>query len=243
MRIVKHIPNAITSGNVACGTLATLFAIYGKLDIAVLFILIAALLDFLDGLTARLLNAYSEMGKELDSLADVVSFGVAPAALLFSLLRVSIYGDVVHIDEIVEPADIAILSTAVIMPICGALRLAKFNVDPDQSQHFKGIPIPANALIVCSLVLINLYGSSPELNSIISSPYLLAGVGVFSSLLMVSNFNLFSLKFKNLSFKDNRLRYIMLAIAIVALATCGAYSLFIIMALYIALSLLLFRVK
>lgn len=191
---MRHIPNFITSLNLASGFTAVIFAATGETVTASWLILAAIIFDFLDGFSARLLKAYSEIGKELDSLADVVSFGVAPGIIIYNLLRNSFSAG--------APADInadslntiLIIAITTIMPVCAALRLANFNIDETQSKTFKGLPTPANALAVISIVISGHYSASASLTSFSGSPVLLIIFTVILSLLMVSRIPLFSLR-------------------------------------------------
>jgi CDP-diacylglycerol--serine O-phosphatidyltransferase len=191
--------------------------------------------DFLDGFSARLLKAYSDIGKELDSLADVVSFGVAPGIIIYHLLSKSIPGSD-HDFRLV-----LVMLIAAIMPVCGAIRLAIFNLDSTQATTFRGLPIPANALAVISVILAGHYSSSPLFNSFMATPSLIIIFTVLLSLLMVTRIPLLSLKVKNLKFIGNEGRYILIALVIINFAIFGAMALPLIIPLYIissALSLL-----
>jgi len=143
---MKHIPNFITSLNLAAGFIAIIFASNGELVTASWLILAAMIFDFLDGFSARLLNAYSEVGKELDSLADVVSFGVAPGIIIYQLLNESLSLFSPMIVSLNGSGFSLVLLIPSVMPVCAALRLAKFNTDPSQAKSFRGLPTPANAL-------------------------------------------------------------------------------------------------
>jgi CDP-diacylglycerol---serine O-phosphatidyltransferase len=238
---MKHFPNFITSLNLASGFIAIIFAANGNLVTASWFILAAMIFDFLDGLSARLLKAYSEIGKELDSLADVVSFGVAPAIIIYQLLNnsLSLYAPMIVNSNGVK-ASIILLFPA-IMPICGALRLAKFNVDTTQVKTFKGLPIPANALAVISVVIAGHFSQSLLLKSFVLSPFLLILFTIILSLLMVSRIPLFSLKVSNLKLKGNEGRYILAGLVLIFFAIFGVLAIPLIIPLYIissAISLL-----
>ena len=199
--ITKQIPNSITCCNLICGCIAIHFAFMGVLDWAVLFIILGAVFDFFDGMTARLLGVSSPIGKELDSLADVVTFGVAPSAILFQLIC-----QLQSTPESLHALMPYLPYAAFIMAAFSALRLAKFNLDTRQTTSFIGLPTPANALFWGSLVV----GHHTE---IITSPYalplLLVGIALFSFLL-VAELPLFALKFKNLSWRDNWVKYVFL---------------------------------
>jgi CDP-diacylglycerol--serine O-phosphatidyltransferase len=228
---MKHIPNFITSLNLLCGFIPIIFAANGNLVTASWLILAAMIFDFLDGLSARLLKAYSDIGKELDSLADVVSFGVAPGLILYYLLSKSLPSGNSAI----------VMAIPAIMPVCGAIRLAIFNLDSTQSTTFRGLPIPANALAVISIVIAGHYSGSQMIASFMSSPVLLIILTLVLSLLMVSRIPLLSLKVKHLKLKGNEGRYILIALVLTSLLILGPVAMPLIIPLYIissALSLL-----
>ena len=238
---MKHVPNFITSLNLASGFIAIIFAANGNLITASWLIFFAMIFDFLDGLSARLLKAYSEIGKELDSLADVVSFGVAPAFIIYQLLNnsLSIYSPVIVNSAGVKASIILIFP--VIMPICGALRLAKFNIDTTQVKTFKGLPIPANALAVISIVIAGQYSHSAIFRSFIGSPVILMVFTTILSLLMVTRIPLLSLKISNFMFKGNEGRYILVGLVLISFAIFKVMAFPLIIPLYIissAISLL-----
>ncbi len=198
----KHIPNALTCCNLVCGCYATFYATdYNKgYTLAVCAILLGAAFDFLDGMAARLLGVSSPIGKELDSLADVVTFGVAPSAIVFSLFQETVY------PEVLMPVRKFIPYLAFLMAAFSALRLARFNTDPRQATSFVGLPTPANALFWSSLVLGgHAFLVSPKFNCV-----LLFLLMLFFCMLMVAEVPLFALKFKSLAWRGNRVRYIFL---------------------------------
>ncbi len=225
--IKKHIPNTITCCNLISGCVATAFAFGGQLDIALLFIVIGAVFDFFDGMSARLLKVSSPIGKELDSLADDVTFGVAPATMVFFELGVMDY------PAWLEPARHILPFFAYIMAAFSALRLAKFNLDERQAMGFIGLPTPANALFWGGLTV-------GAVNFIESSPYMVLGVLVMviiSSLLMVSEVPMFALKFKHWGWKGNELKYIFIITCIPLLLIFRISALAIIIAWYVILSI------
>ncbi len=238
---MKHFPNFITSLNLVSGFIAIIFAANGNLLTASWLILAAMIFDFFDGFSARLLKAYSPVGKELDSLADVVSFGVAPGIIIYDLLinSVSVNASVNINSEFLKTVLLMLISA--IMPVCGAIRLAIFNLDSSQSTTFKGLPIPANALAVISVVIAGHYSGSPLINSFTASPFLIILFTILLSLLMVSRIPLFSLKVKNLKLKGNEGRYILLALILINAAVFGVSAITLIIPLYLissAISLL-----
>lgn len=242
MRRIRNIffwvPNFITSMNLAAGSLAVFFGIEGQLGWAAIFIIAATIFDFLDGLAARLLQAYSDIGKQLDSLADLVSFGLAPAAMLFTMLELALFQKNQAIFEIeATPMQWIFLFSVLLVPVSGAFRLAKFNLDTRQNDHFLGLPIPANALFYASLGLILELGGKPEINHIILNRFnLLTAISLFSAL-MISELPMFSLKFKNLKWQDNQIRFLFIAFCIILGITLKIYALPLIIVSYILVSL------
>lgn len=235
---MKHFPNFITSLNLAAGFIAIIYTANGDTVSGSWLILAAMILDFLDGFSARLLNAYSEMGKELDSLADVVSFGVAPAMVIYRLLN-----DSITIDGPmkVDPEGlkvILIMIVPVFMSVCAALRLAKFNTDTTQSNSFKGLPTPANALAVISVVIAGHYSHLTVFSSFTRSPILLISYTVILSVMMVSRIPLISLKFSDLKVKGNEGRFILAGLVLISFVIFGINAAPLIIPLYILSSLI-----
>jgi len=197
MSIKKHIPNSITCCNLICGCIATCFAFGGQPAMALLFIILGAVFDFFDGMSARLLGVSSPIGKELDSLADDVTFGVAPSTMIFYELTVMDYPDML------EPLRPILPYVAFIMAAFSALRLAKFNLDERQAMGFIGLPTPANALFWGSIMV----GAVGFLES---SAWMSVAVIVMvfvSSWLLVSEIPMFALKFKHWGWAENKLKY------------------------------------
>jgi CDP-diacylglycerol--serine O-phosphatidyltransferase len=236
-KVIKQIPNFITSLNLAAGSLAVIFAIDGHLIWAGIFICVAAVFDFIDGFAARLLKAYSEIGKQLDSLADLVSFGLAPGAILFTLLEFSLFENNRPIHLIAASWDQwIILFSALLMPVLGAIRLAKFNTLPDE-PFFRGLPIPSNGLFWASMGLMLEVPKYPELFQHVFSTRILLLLGLFTSGMMVITLPMFSLKIKNLKWKDNWYRYLFLLVALVLLVTLNVYGLALTILVYIFLNI------
>ncbi len=236
--MMKHIPNFITSLNLAAGFFAIIYAANGDLFTASWLILAALIFDFLDGFSARLLKAYSDVGKELDSLADVVSFGVAPGILIYHLLNHSLDSVAPGMVNSGSVIITLILIIPAIMPVCGAFRLAVFNLDPTQTTSFKGLPVPANALAVISVVITAHYSQSELFTSFTNSTFLLVLFTIILSLLMVSRIPLISLKASNLKFKGNEGRYILVGLVLIAFAIFGIMAVPLLIPLYIIASVL-----
>ena len=235
---MKHIPNFITSLNLASGFVAIVFAANGELVAASWLILAAMIFDFLDGLSARLLKSYSEIGKELDSLADVVSFGVAPAFIIYQLITNSLSGTAPLFTNGLVIKSLILQLIPAVMPVCAGLRLAKFNTDTSQTISFKGLPTPANALAVISLVIADHYTGSTIYDWLTGSPAALIIITVILSLLMVSRLPLLSLKFANVKFSGNEGRYILIAMVLISLIVLGLGAAPLIIPFYILASFL-----
>lgn len=232
------VPNFITSLNLAAGSLAVFFGIEGELGWAAIFIFAAAVFDFLDGMAARLLGAYSDIGKQLDSLADLVSFGLAPAAMLFTMIELAIFKKNEPIFEIeATPMQWVFLYSVLLVPISGAFRLAKFNLDTRQSENFLGLPIPANAIFYASLGLILELGATPTINHIILNRFNLITAIVLLSALMISEVPMFSLKFKNLKWQNNQIRFLFLVLCLVLIVFLKFYAIPLIIVCYILISI------
>ncbi len=213
--IFRFVPNTITSLNVLSGSLSVVFAFDGNLVVAGLFILLAAVFDFFDGMSARLLNAYSDMGKELDSLADMISFGLAPAVIVHVLVR----GQLPQVQVLPEASflHLVLMFFPFIITIFSALRLAKFNIDTRQTESFIGLPTPANAILWASLpFILYFYPNSFFAGVITNIPFLLI-MALVMGLLLVVELPMFSLKFKNLKFTKNKTRFFFLAGCIILL--------------------------
>ena len=229
MKLFKHIPNTITSMNLLCGALGVIFTLQGALDVAFYLMLAAAVCDFFDGLSARLLKAYSPIGKELDSLADCISFGLLPAIMFHRrMVEGGITGIITYIPLVIS--------------VFAALRLAKFNVDERQSENFIGLATPACALWCGSLIFAADHGVN-TFAAMLHGTYFIPIVSIVLALLMVSEVPMFSLKFKKGS-AYNRIRFSFIAIvAALAVATVilkinWSFIVFLALTCYITLNLL-----
>jgi CDP-diacylglycerol--serine O-phosphatidyltransferase len=226
----KYIPNFITCLNLISGCFSTFFAIKGMLEIASLFILVAAVFDFLDGFFARLLKVQSPIGVDMDSLADLCSFGIAPAMILLTWMQQCLLNQPLALQESMARYLVYI---AFIIPALSAVRLAKFNHDERQRNDFIGLATPANALFLGFLHFIS------ETLTIVTNFWVLVALAIIFSLLLVSDLNMFSLKFKTFGFKENMPRYIFLAISLILLSIMQFGAFPIIIFCYILLSLVL----
>ncbi len=226
--ITRHIPNFVTACNLFSGCIAAVMAFQANYEAAILFIILGATFDFFDGMLARLFHVSGPLGKELDSLADDITFGFAPSVIVFSLFK-----------EVQYPAFMQSMTdifpyTAFIIAVFSALRLGKFNIDPRQSSSFIGLPTPANALFWGSLVV---GGHSLLTSDAFNALYLFILV-LLMSYLLVAELPMFSLKFKNLSWKDNKISYIFLLVCIPLLVIFRISGFAAIILWYILLSLL-----
>lgn len=241
MSIKKHIPNTITCCNLISGCVATSYAFGGSAKMALLWILIGAMFDFFDGMSARLLHVSSPIGKELDSLADDVTFGIAPATIVFSQLYVMEY------PVFLEPLRSYLPYVAYLIAAFSALRLAKFNLDERQSSSFIGVPTPANALFWGSLIVCEF----PWLNSYNWSLYIVLALILITSYLLVCELPLFALKFKQWSLKGNEVKYgfiiftfTALGVSVINLGLPGFLQIWwLIILMYVIISLILYMRK
>jgi CDP-diacylglycerol--serine O-phosphatidyltransferase len=224
----KHIPNTITCCNLICGCIATGFALKGDFSMAMTFIVMGAVFDFFDGFMARLLHVSSAIGKELDSLADCITFGFAPAAIVSALLRLT-------------PLPVANETFAMVFPYVAfviaafsAIRLAKFNLDERQSTTFYGLPTPANALFWSALAL----GTHEWVSQTSWSVYLLLLGIACSSWILVADIPMFALKFKGFGWQGNEIRYSFIALCVALIALFTKFAIPAIIMLYVVISAL-----
>jgi CDP-diacylglycerol--serine O-phosphatidyltransferase len=248
---MKQIPNLFTLLNLVFGCLAIVFTLQNgilitvdengtellyipeKIWMASLFIGLAAVVDFLDGFVARFFNASSEMGKQLDSLADLVSFGVAPGMILYQFLRLSFAQEEGGLD-----VSLLWLVPVFILPAAAAYRLARFNLDSSQSYYFKGMPVPAVGMFVASLPLIYWNINEDVIRNLLLNKWFLYGITLLLSWLMVSRIPLMAMKFKDYSINNNVPRYLLVVISIVAVIILKWLALPVIILAYVILSLL-----
>lgn len=220
------VPNIITLCNLLCGCGSVVASLmFCNFRLAFILIVASAVCDFFDGFTARLLRQYSDIGVQLDSLADMVSFGVAPSAMMYVFASQTF-----TLFTLPETVVAALTFVPFLMAAFSALRLAKFNIDDTQHDSFEGMPTPANAIFCASFVYaVVTGGKAVELEWV-------ALISVLMSALLVSPVRMFSFKLKNLSWSANKLQYTFLALALVALLTLGIYSVPTIIVIYIVLS-------
>jgi CDP-diacylglycerol--serine O-phosphatidyltransferase len=202
-----------------CGSLGVVFLLEGRGVPAAYFIWIAGVFDFFDGFAARALKFSSPIGKELDSLADMVSFGLLPSLVMYSLIRENSLNEYLPY-------------VAFLMIVCSALRLAIFNIDETQKDSFRGVPTPANAFFISSLPLLH-----PYVGTWLFNEWILVAITIVFSLLLVSRFELFALKFKNFSWADNKIRFTFIVLTVLLIALFKIAAIPLIILTYILLSL------
>lgn len=224
--IKKQIPNMITGFNLVSGCISIVLSFSHQYEWAIIAIFMAAVFDFFDGFAARLLKVSSPIGVEMDSLADVVSFGVSPAMILFC------YMIEMGVQQGASGWQSYLPYFVFIVPMFSAFRLAKFNLDTRQTESFLGLPTPANAMLLSTLVVL------PESWGFIHNSYTLLIIAIITSLLLVSEIPLFSLKIKNLSWKDNKIKFIFLAGALVIMGFLTMISIPFVILWYIILSVI-----
>jgi len=241
--MIKQIPNIITSLNLLCGCVAIMFAVSGDLVSASFFAFAGIFLDFFDGLAARVLNAQSQVGLQLDSLADVVTSGVLPGIVMVQLLSEAITGKSLDISAIFsDTANSTSIESylpfiGLLIAVASGYRLAKFNVDTRQTTSFIGLPVPANTLLILSLPLIISFQASQQITEVILTPWFLIVITLVSCVLLNAEISLFGLKFKTWNFKDNAVRYLFLISSILLLVVLKFIAIPIIIFLYILVSL------
>ena len=232
MTLKRYIPNLLTLGNLFCGTVATIFAVQGDFASAGLFVVIGIVFDFFDGFAARLLNVSGELGKQLDSLADMVTSGVVPGIIVYQLF-------------IENNSNVVVSNTVNYLPFLGLFltlgagyRLAKFNIDTRQTDSFIGMPTPAMSLFVISLPLIQEYSTIEFVQNLIANNYFLIAITLLLTYLMNAEISLFSLKFKTYSVKNNLMKYFFLVLSTGMLVFLQYLSIPLIILLYVFLSLI-----
>ena len=239
--MTKHIPNFVTLLNLLCGSIAAILAVQNHLILAALFVGLGIIFDFFDGLLARWLNAKSDLGLQLDSLADMVTSGLVPGIVMVQLLNNALltqdglYGSWDPNDHVLDYPLLAFAGLAITM--ASGYRLANFNVDERQTDSFIGLPTPANALFILSLPLILEFQPSELVIEILSNSWVLLAITVLSSFILNANVHLFALKFKSFGLKGNVLRYCFLLFSAVLIVVLKFIAIPLIILTYVALSL------
>ena len=235
MSLAKYIPNAFTLANLFSGCLAVLFAVNDSMEMAALFVAIGIFFDFFDGFFARKLKVTSDVGLQLDSLADMVTSGLVPGIVMYQLLNQAQglpWGE----STFATIPNIGWIGFAI--TLASAYRLAKFNVDERQNTSFIGLPTPANAIFILSIPLILMYEEYAFAKALFSNPYLLIAITLLSCILLNAELPLFALKFKNFSWSDNIKRYVFIVLCIVLLFLLKYLAVPLIIIAYILMSLL-----
>ena len=238
----KHIPNFITLLNLFCGSIAVVFAVEDNLFMAAVFVMLGILFDFFDGLAARLLNVKSELGLQLDSLADMVTSGVVPGIVMFKMLEKATAGFPVLLNA---GSNWNTANSFSFMPLLGFLitlascyRLAKFNLDTRQIDSFIGLPTPANTLFILSMPLILMTNDIAWVNDLILNKWFLIGLTLVSSYMLNAEIPLFSLKMKSFSFKENALKYFFLLFSAIIIVLLQYIAIPLIIILYVIVSII-----
>lgn len=234
MKITRHIPNLLTCGNLLCGATATFFALNGMISVATWLILAGALFDFSDGFAARLFKAYSEIGKELDSLADLITFGVAPSAIYSTYIKYYLTGSFFTPVQLLSGIQLAWIIAPFILSAFAALRLAKFNIDTRQSENFLGLTTTATGIFTASLGYMIVQNA--EYFSWLRPSFVISMI-LFICVMLVSEVPMFSFKFKHYRWKGNEDRFVLLIMAIVALVLLGIGGLAPVILYYVVFSL------
>ena len=244
MGLKKNFPNLLTLGNLFSGIMAIMLLLNENYLWATVFVFVGLFLDFFDGFAARLLKVSGEMGKQLDSLADMVTFGVVPAFAMYQLMKSAFaeHGDTTLIDYeslgINLGLDTFFALPAFVIALFSALRLAKFNIDTRQSDSFIGVPTPAVTFFVLSLLLIWDMNLNETIRLIMSTPWVLFVLTIVLSMLLVSEFRLIALKFKDFSFANNKYRFVLIGLSLILLLVFKFVALPLIFISYLLISLI-----
>ena len=229
--LVRQIPNTLTLLNLLCGSVAVLLAVRGYLAVSAFLVLAGFFFDLFDGMAARLLKAQSPIGKELDSLADLITFGLAPASILFGIQELLGQGGPFSLVQ--PPGTIILRLLPFLLPVFAGLRLAKFNIDERQSHQFIGLPTPANGIMVLALPLLMHYQPESFMNGLLNNDLFVPLYSVIVSYLMVSPLRLYSMKIKGFGFNQNKFTYTFGAIAILLILLFRQTGVFLIIPAYI----------
>ena len=250
MWIKKQIPNFITLLNLFCGCIAVIFAVQDQLELTAFFVMLGIGFDFFDGLAARLLKVQSDLGIQLDSLADMVTSGVAPGIVMYQLLS-RVFGKPFYLvtdawssDQFLTNFDMSYLSLlGLLITLASAYRLAKFNIDTRQSTSFIGLPTPANTLLIISIPLILAYQPETWIVELVLNKWFLLIITFLSCYLLNAEIPLFALKFKTWKFTDNKVRYIFLFTALALIIVFQFIAIPCVILLYILISLFFKKVQ
>ena len=247
MTFKKHIPNILTLLNLLSGTIAVFFAVKEQMVIAALFVFVGILFDFADGFVARLLNVQGELGKQLDSLADVVTSGLVPGIVMFQLILASVSNKSWAVDgySMIELSlndyfSVIYITSAIglLFTLAAAYRLAKFNIDERQTSSFIGLPTPAASLVVLSLPLIMQYSNNDIVVNFIQNTWFLIGLTLLLCYLMNAEIPLFSLKFKDYTWKNNKIKFVFVLVTLILVVALQFIAIPLVIIWYVLLSML-----
>ncbi len=247
MTFKKHIPNILTLLNLLSGTIAVFFAVKEQMVIAALFVFVGILFDFADGFVARLLNVQGELGKQLDSLADVVTSGLVPGIVMFQLILASVSNKSWAVDgySMIELSlndyfSVIYITSAIglLFTLAAAYRLAKFNIDERQTSSFIGLPTPAASLVVLSLPLIMQYSNNDIVVNFIQNTWFLIGLTLLLCYLMNAEIPLFSLKFKDYKWKNNKIKFVFVLVTLILVVALQFIAIPLVIIWYVLLSML-----
>ena len=247
MTFKKHIPNILTLLNLLSGTIAVFFAVKEQMVIAALFVFVGILFDFADGFVARLLNVQGELGEQLDSLADVVTSGLVPGIVMFQLILASISNKSWAVDgySMIELSlndyfSVIYITSAIglLFTLAAAYRLAKFNIDERQTSSFIGLPTPAASLVVLSLPLIMQYSNNDIVVNFIQNTWFLIGLTLLLCYLMNAEIPLFSLKFEDYKWKNNKVKFVFVLVTLILVVALQFIAIPLVIIWYVLLSML-----
>ena len=241
---MKYLPNLITLLNILFGSLAAVFAVLNHLEWAAFFFLLGVTCDFLDGLAARALGVQSELGVQLDSLADMITSGLVPGLVMCQMLAMSLSGGWNSGSFFAEAlardgwVHAWLPFSGLLITLGSAWRLARFNIDENQVSSFVGLPTPANALLIISLPLILMYNGSEFTSSILLNPWFLGGLTLLSAFLLNAPIELFALKFSGGGFRENAVKYIFVLVSAVMILTLQYLAVPLVILFYVLLSVI-----
>jgi len=232
----RHLPNLITLLNLACGTVGIVLTLEGQWQVAVYLILAASVFDFLDGFVARMLKAYSNTGKQLDSLADMVSFGILPAVFIYTLFKQLFLNQSADAGKLIDQLQWLVLISVLLVPVFSAIRLARFNAEEDQGAFFYGLPTPAHALFWTGIFWQFMQGGTIFGSAI--NIFFMWAIMLIMAFHMILPVPMYSLKFEHFRLRGNLIRYLLLILTVVILVLTGWAGLSLVILVYILLSLL-----
>jgi len=237
MKLLKLLPNFLTLLNLLSGCLAVVYAVNNQIYYAVIFVLLGIFFDFFDGFAARLLHVQSELGKQLDSLADMVTSGVVPGIVMVQMLLKSSHKEPLsYLDGFVHFPIVALFGLGITLASC--YRLANFNIDENQTESFVGLPTPANTLFIMSLPLMQMYDEYYYISYIVDNNYVLLLVTALSCYMLNAKIELFALKFKSFKFAENKVKFFFLGLSLILIGTIKLAAIPAIILVYLLLSLI-----